>query len=389
MKNLALIAFLGCSLFVLPTTSHGQSVGAKEGDIIEAEWSGTWKTNITELRLEQHQDRVIGKSVSGMGANVLTVEGRVDGNSLTGEYVWSASQHDNSESHGTFKWELDTSDKFTGTWTQVRWLDPATGEWHQPEDPKFGGSWHGDRAVIQESDPYADEVISYVEGVPSSSEGPSHSSYALGAPDYIDLPHPQNLVAPTTNDTGPLATLGCGGQLVLRFVDNDLVNGDGADLRIYESGTDESFSVEISANGTNWIDLGKAGGGTVDFDITKRIKDNQLYNFVRITDLKSICGGTRPGVDIDAVEALNSTRNRRGPDLTGVEIIKSDTLDPIDEIAIGQSFRVRLTFAEDPGAEISENVTIRTSDGTAQRVRVTGNTRVIVSDPILVVPSGQ
>jgi len=74
------------------------------------------------------------------------------------------------------------------------------------------------------------------------------------------------------------------------------------------------------------------------------------------------------------------------PDLTGVEIVEADTLDSIDEIAIGQSFRVRLTFAEDPGAEISETVTIRTSAGT-EKVQVTGNTRVIVSEPILVAPA--
>ena len=79
----------------------------------------------------------------------------------------------------------------------------------------------------------------------------------------------------------------------------------------------------------------------------------------------------------------------RQTDLTNVEIIEAETLDPIDEIAIGQSFRVRLTFAEDPDTEITETVTIRTSDGAAQEVRVTGNDRVIVSDPILVAPSGQ
>ena len=53
----------------------------------------------------------------------------------------------------------------------------------------------------------------------------------------------------------------------------------------------------------------------------------------------------------------------------------------------GESFRVRLTFAEDPGTEISESVTVRTSGGAAQKVRVTGNARVIVSDPILVLPA--
>lgn len=75
----------------------------------------------------------------------------------------------------------------------------------------------------------------------------------------------------------------------------------------------------------------------------------------------------------------------RVPDLTKIEIVNPDSLEPIDEIAIGESFRVQLTFAEDPGTEISRTVTIRTSDGSAQKVRVTGNSRVIVSKPILAV----
>lgn len=79
----------------------------------------------------------------------------------------------------------------------------------------------------------------------------------------------------------------------------------------------------------------------------------------------------------------------RWPALSTVEIVAPGDLKPIDEIAIGQSFRVRLTFAEDPGTEITETVTIGTSDGSAQKVRVTGNSRVIVSEPILVAPSGQ
>ncbi|MEE8247683.1 MAG: hypothetical protein V3S87_10525 [Alphaproteobacteria bacterium] len=77
------------------------------------------------------------------------------------------------------------------------------------------------------------------------------------------------------------------------------------------------------------------------------------------------------------------------PALSAVEIVDPDTLDPIDEIAIGQSFRVRLTFAEDPATEITETVTVRTSDGSALEILVTGNAQVIVSEPVLVAPSGQ
>ena len=153
---------------------------------------------------------------------------------MTGEYVWSNKQQsiDFSDNHGTFKWELVTSDKFTGTWTMVQWFDSSTGEWYPPAKPKFGGTWHG--------------------------------------------------------------------ELVCR-------------------------SQEVTCE----------------------------------------------------------------PALSAVEIVAAGNLKPIDEIAIGQSFRVRLTFAKDPGTEISESVTVSSSDGTAQKIRVTGHGRIIYSHPILVAPSGK
>ena len=70
-----------------------------------------------------------------------------------------------------------------------------------------------------------------------------------------------------------------------------------------------------------------------------------------------------------------------------VEIVERDSLEPIDEISPGESFAVRLTLTKEPLTEYSEIVTIRTPDGTEQQVRVTGNSRVIVSEPILVVPA--
>ena len=110
-----------------------------------------------------------------------------------------------------------------------------------------------------ESDPYADEVVSWAPGNPATSEGPSEPAFALGAPNFIDYDH---------YDT--IATLGCGGQLVVRFTDNHLYDGDGADLKIYEAGDPEVYLVEISADGNNWRTVGeKPVGGTAEFDIGK------------------------------------------------------------------------------------------------------------------------
>jgi hypothetical protein len=77
-----------------------------------------------------------------------------------------------------------------------------------------------------------------------------------------------------------------------------------------------------------------------------------------------------------------------------VEIINPDSLATLneDKIAIGDSFRVRLTYADDPGADFNEAVTI-TTPGDTEVVHVSGKGRVsigdmweIVSEPISVVP---
>ena len=99
--------------------------------------------------------------------------------------------------------------------------------------------------------------------------------------------------------------MGCGGQITVKFSDNDLVDGDGGDLRIFEPGDNEAFRVEISVDGTSWRELRQTRGGNTTFEIASVAKQGERFRFVRITDLKSLCEGARPGADIDAVEALN------------------------------------------------------------------------------------
>ena len=258
------------------------------------------------------------------------------------------------------------------------------------EGSRCSGDWAGADidavgaigSALRPPDPYADDVVDWQVGNPRWSEGTSEPHYALGAPDY-----PGNHFDPT------IATLGCGGQTIVRFSDNDLVDGEGADLRIYEPGDREAFQVEISVDGRSWRNLGESSGGDTSFDIASVAGQNERFYFVRITDLKKNCSGSRPGADIDAVEALN-TSDRFGPgnlrpDLASVEIIAPDSQDPIDEIAIGESFRVRLTYAKAPDSEITETVTIGTLDGGSQQVQVTGNSRVIVSGLVTVAAKRQ
>lgn len=168
---------------------------------------------------------------------------------------------------------------------------------------RVDGRWIGEAAPAsaapcadsEEPDPYADAVVSWTFGSPRSSEGPSKPRFALGPPDYTG----------SHRDPG-IVTLGCGGQIVVRFSDNDLVDGAGADLRIFEPGDREAYSVEISVDGVQWRPVGRAEGGNSSFDISGVAEANERFFFVRITDERGFCQGVRPGMDIDAVEALNT-----------------------------------------------------------------------------------
>ena len=72
----------------------------------------------------------------------------------------------------------------------------------------------------------------------------------LGIPDY-DESEDKNYV-----------TLGCGGVLTLRFVDNGLIDIPGPDLYVFEIGPDvEPTNLAISEDGATWIEVGAIKGG--------------------------------------------------------------------------------------------------------------------------------
>lgn len=167
---------------------------------------------------------------------------------------------------------------------------------------------------------YADAVIEY---------DPQHSGYspqgdadardpnaALGAPDYVD----QNTQH---------ATLGRGGLIAVRFVDNLLTNtGDEApDLAVFEVDSDvEAATLAVRATAATrtvletagytptgeWFTVGAIAGGTVtvDLDATFTGFDAGALQFdgVRLIDNpdNGATGGITPGADIDAVGAIST-----------------------------------------------------------------------------------
>ena len=126
----------------------------------------------------------------------------------------------------------------------------------------------------------------------------------------IEAPYnnPQNAIGTPEDDWEGFVALGHGGILTVEFTDNYLIDVDGPDLYVFEFGPAvESFKVEISKDGSNWIDLGTVSGQPTSLDIHGKVVPGDKFSYVRITDAKSHMSGTPyPGADIDAVGAIGA-----------------------------------------------------------------------------------
>ncbi|MDN3493451.1 OmpA family protein [Winogradskyella bathintestinalis] len=116
----------------------------------------------------------------------------------------------------------------------------------------------------------------------------------LGEPDVII----------TYDDATGDYSLGLGGTLTIRFIDNALVDVNGPDLYLFEVGEIEPTDLEISKDGKSWVKIGKIDGGVAEVDIAPFVKPNELFYYVRFKDLEGKSG--IPGADIDAVAAIGS-----------------------------------------------------------------------------------
>ena len=158
----------------------------------------------------------------------------------------------------------------------------------------YGGIDFPDGAVS-----FADEWIFYN---PTTDVLAPHNdpSAALGIPDY----------PPSSN----YVSLGDEGILVLKFTDNSLTTSwdNSFDLWIFEVGSAiEPTSVNISTNGSNWINVGTTDGGTSGIDIDAYLSSGvvlgERYSYVKLTDLLPHQSGSPcEGADIDAVGAISS-----------------------------------------------------------------------------------
>ena len=138
---------------------------------------------------------------------------------------------------------------------------------------------------------FADEVVSFAIGDPMPQSEPARR---VG-----------NMLGEPTNSS---LSLGCSGEVVVRFTDNSLVDINGPDLYIFEIGKEvEATQLAISQNGEDWIDIGPIDGSTAEVDIAEFVPENSSFEYVRLTDRNIKCkAGNYSGADIDAVGAIGA-----------------------------------------------------------------------------------
>jgi hypothetical protein len=162
--------------------------------------------------------------------------------------------------------------------------------------------------VRADHDPWADNVISFTPGKPMSRASPDPSK-TLGKPDFVA----------GKRQTNTFLSMGHGGELVLEFADNRLVDGAGDDLVVFEIGTAiEPVDIAISTDGKVWIEVGHLKGAKCTADIGPAVRKAQAdrvlvetrpeFRFVKVRDAKAgkSNNSSQQGADIDAVGALNS-----------------------------------------------------------------------------------
>jgi hypothetical protein len=138
----------------------------------------------------------------------------------------------------------------------------------------------------------------------------SNPSAAFGAPQTTGTPTDAGFPA------GSFVSLGFGvgttstRSLVLNFDNNLIVDGPGADVRVYEvtGGVypDEHIKVEVSQNGTTWVTVVADGVRDINADLSG--SGLAWAKYVRVTDLNlpaNFSDSVADGYDVDAVEALN------------------------------------------------------------------------------------
>ncbi len=122
---------------------------------------------------------------------------------------------------------------------------------------------------------------------------------------------------PTTNALGPndgaSVAVDIPETLILAFTDNTASDGVGNDLKIYQVfGGDSNVDIYASKDNLAYVYLGRTDYETTYYDLLGTGLD--YVNYMKFVGLDN--GGSTPGFDLDAVEALNSVDHIGLPDGT-------------------------------------------------------------------------
>lgn len=206
----------------------------------------------------------------------------------------------------------------------------------------LSGRGIGEEAKNARSTPFADRVVSYQVG----------SGGGLGEDKLPDIVLGPPKGAGKLKAGQDVFSLGQNGEIVLEFVDNEVIDGKGPDLIVFENpflaapGNDENYGffelakVEVSFDGKTWhqfpydtaskegcagyrpvianpeenavppTDPKKAGGDAFDL----KELNLKVIRFIRITDVQGFGGKDgSAGFDLDAVAAVHSRPRPKTP----------------------------------------------------------------------------
>lgn len=174
------------------------------------------------------------------------------------------------------------------------------------------------------ADPFADEALALtrVTKGTTSTGTPINTSWdngdngidAVGAPNLSpDLLKPAlTILGFDARQTADPAD-DVGGTLALRFLDNICVDGSGPDIKVHESGSDETAMIEVSDDGgRSFVMVGHIGPDNgYELDVDGRAK---RFTQVRLTAKSHAGSSNTAGIDVDAIECLNS-------DVPGAQVV--------------------------------------------------------------------
>lgn len=158
---------------------------------------------------------------------------------------------------------------------------------------------HGGIVKLPQGDiSFADTVISYKMGNPAPIKHNANPNDAVGVPDF------------NADSISGFVSLGVGGELVLAFTNNALINIPGNDLYVFECGryVEETY-LYVSKDGKKWINVGKIKGGNALVDIGDSTAAGDIFRYLKLIDAKTRTNDRSwPGADIDAVAAIGSAK---------------------------------------------------------------------------------